>query len=187
MMGIDRAASRAAIRVDGANVIGWAPERVPARASDTCPEERGIFASLTVEENLLLPPVVEAGGMPLEEIYRLFPNLWDRRRQPRARSSPAASSRCSPSARILRTGAELLSRRADRGPGPGDRPADPTLVQSLKTRGLTILLVEQNIRFARTVADRLYVVENGQDPRHDPERRELAQRIAEYSTTYLGL
>ena len=126
-----------------------------------CPEERGIFASLSVEENLLLPPVVRPGGMSVAEIYELFPNLAERRRGQGTKLSGGEQQMLA-IGRILRTGARLLLL---------DEPTEglaPVIVQqigvtigTLKRKGFTILLVEQNFRFAATVADRHYVVEHG--------------------------
>ncbi|HCL76293.1 MAG TPA: ABC transporter ATP-binding protein, partial [Pseudomonas sp.] len=125
------------------------------------PEERGIFSSLTVEENLTLPPVIAKGGMSLKEIYALFPNLEERRSSPGTKLSGGEQQMLA-MARILRTGARLLLL---------DEPTEglaPVIVQrigevlvTLKQRGMTILLVEQNFRFASKVADRFYVVDHG--------------------------
>ena len=126
-----------------------------------CPEERGIFASLDVEENLLLPPKVAPGGLPLEEIFELFPNLKERLRSQGTKLSGGEQQMLA-IARILRTGAKLLLL---------DEPTEglaPVIVQQigrtiarLKRDGFTILLVEQNFRFAQAVADRHYIVEHG--------------------------
>jgi branched-chain amino acid transport system ATP-binding protein len=126
-----------------------------------CPEERGIFASLTVEENLLLPPEVKPGGLTLDQIHALFPNLKERRRSQGTKLSGGEQQMLA-IGRILRTGARLLLL---------DEPTEglaPVLVQQigatirrLKSAGFTILLVEQNFRFAATVADRHYVMEHG--------------------------
>ena len=126
-----------------------------------CPEERGIFASLDVDENLMLPPAVRPGGMALDEIYRLFPNLQERRRSQGTRLSGGEQQMLA-IARILRTGATLLLL---------DEPTEglaPVIVQQigaairqLKQRGFTVLLVEQNFYFASTVADRHYLIEHG--------------------------
>jgi branched-chain amino acid transport system ATP-binding protein len=126
-----------------------------------CPEERGIFASLDVEENLLLPPQVGPGGLSLEQIYELFPNLRERLRSQGTKLSGGEQQMLA-IARILRTGARLLLL---------DEPTEglaPVIVQQigrtiekLKAQGFTILLVEQNFRFAQTVADRHYIVEHG--------------------------
>jgi len=152
---------RGSIRIAGAEVIGWTPERIARAGVGYCPEERGIYASLTVEENLRLPPVVRSGGVAVEEIYRLFPNLHERRRSQGSKLSGGEQQMLA-IGRILRTGADLLLLdEPTEGLAPVIVQQIEALVHSLKTRGFTILLVEQNIRFARTVADRHYVVENG--------------------------
>jgi len=176
---------RGSIRLAGENVIGWTPERVARAGVGYCPEERGIYASLSVEENLLLPRMVKAGGVPLEEIYRLFPNLWERRHSQGSKLSGGEQQMLA-IGRILRTGAELLLLdEPTEGLAPVIVQQIQALVHSLKTRGFTILLVEQNIRFARTVADRHYVVENGRILDMIPNAA-LAEgsRVLE---TYLGL
>jgi len=127
-----------------------------------CPEERGIFASLNVEENLLLPPVVRAGGLPLDRIFELFPNLKERLGSSQGTKLSGGEQQMLAIARILRTGARLLLL---------DEPTEglaPVIIQqigktirALKEQGFTILLVEQNFRFASTVADRYYVMEHG--------------------------
>ena len=126
-----------------------------------CPEERGIFASLDVEENLLLPPQVAEGGLSVEEVFKLFPNLRERLRSQGTKLSGGEQQMLA-IGRILRTGAKLLLL---------DEPTEglaPVIVQQigatiaqLKSRGFTILLVEQNFRFAQTVADRHYIIEHG--------------------------
>ena len=126
-----------------------------------CPEERGIFSSLDVEENLLLPPQIGPGGMSLQQIFELFPNLKERLRSQGTKLSGGEQQMLA-IARILRTGARLLLL---------DEPTEglaPVIIQqigktirTLKSQGVTILLVEQNFRFAQTVADRHYIVEHG--------------------------
>jgi branched-chain amino acid transport system ATP-binding protein len=147
-----------------------------------CPEERGIFASLDVEENLLLPPVVRSGGLGLDEIYAIFPNLLERRRSQGTKLSGGEQQMLA-IARILRTGATLLLL---------DEPTEglaPVIVQqiggvlrTLKSKGFTILLVEQNFRFASTVADRHYIVDNGRviDAIDNAYLMENAEKLHEY-------
>jgi branched-chain amino acid transport system ATP-binding protein len=173
------------IRIAGANVVGWTPERVARAGVGYCPEERGIYASLSVEENLLLPRTVREGGVSLEEIYRLFPNLWERRRSQGSKLSGGEQQMLA-IGRILRTGAELLLLdEPTEGLAPVIVQQIQALVHSLKSRGFTILLVEQNIRFARTVADRHYVVENGRVLDMIPNAAlPQGSRVLE---TYLGL
>jgi branched-chain amino acid transport system ATP-binding protein len=149
------------VRFAGAELIALPSNRIARLGVGYCPEERGIFASLDVEENLLLPPVVRPGGLGLDEIYRLFPNLLERRQSQGTKLSGGEQQMLA-IARILRTGANLLLL---------DEPTEglaPVIVQqiggvlrTLKEKGFTILLVEQNFRFAATVADRHYIVEHG--------------------------
>jgi len=149
------------IAFEGAETIKFASNRIARLGIAWCPEERGIFSSLNVEENLLLPPVVRDGGLPVEQIYELFPNLRERRKSQGTKLSGGEQQMLA-IGRILRTGARLLML---------DEPTEglaPVIVQQigrtiakLKTQGFTILLVEQNFRFAATVADRHYVVEHG--------------------------
>lgn len=126
------------------------------------PEERGIFATLSVEENLMLPPVVAEGGMSVAEIYRLFPNLQERRRSPGTKLSGGEQQMLA-MARILRTGANtLLLDEPTEGLAPVIIDAIGVVLQELRSRGMTVVLVEQNFRFASKVADRFYVMDHGQ-------------------------
>jgi branched-chain amino acid transport system ATP-binding protein len=149
------------IRYQGMETARLRSDRIARMGLAICPEERGIFASLDVEENLLLPPVVASGGLALERIYALFPNLRERKRSQGTKLSGGEQQMLA-IGRILRTGARLLLL---------DEPTEglaPVIVQhigrtigQLKSEGFNILLVEQNFRFAATVADRHYVMENG--------------------------
>ena len=149
------------IAFEGQETIAWPSNRVARAGIAFCPEERGIFASLSVEENLLLPPVVGEGGLPIAQILDMFPNLRERLHSPGTKLSGGEQQMLA-IGRILRTGARLLLL---------DEPIEglaPVIVQQigrtigeLKRRGFTILLVEQNFRFAATVADRHYVMEHG--------------------------
>lgn len=126
------------------------------------PEERGIFATLTVEENLLLPPVVAQGGMSVREIYDLFPNLEERRKSPGTKLSGGEQQMLA-MARILRTGARcLLLDEPTEGLAPVIIQAIGDVLRQLKVRGMTVVLVEQNFRFASKVADRFYLMDHGQ-------------------------
>jgi len=149
------------IRFKGTETVMLGSNRIARLGIAFCPEERGIFSSLDVQENLLLPPQVAAGGLPLERIYELFPNLKERLKSQGTKLSGGEQQMLA-IGRILRTGAKLLLL---------DEPTEglaPVIVQQigrtiarLKSEGFTILLVEQNFRFAATVADRHYVMENG--------------------------
>ena len=150
------------IRYRGAETIGFGPKEVARAGIAFCPEERGIFASLTVAENLTLPPIIQPGGMDLATIHALFPNLKERAGSPGTKLSGGEQQMLA-IARILRTGARLLLL---------DEPTEglaPVIVQQIgrtireiKARGFTVLMVEQNFRFAATVADRHYVMEHGE-------------------------
>ena len=149
------------ISIGGASAIALPPHLVARLGVGYCPEERAIFASLSCEENLLLPPAQSSGGMPLEEIYTLLPNLAERRQTPGTRLSGGEQQMLA-IARILRTGARvLLLDEISEGLAPVivDRLFD--LITELKSRGYTILLVEQNKYFAEPLADRFLVVERG--------------------------
>jgi branched-chain amino acid transport system ATP-binding protein len=149
------------IRYAGRELIGLSSDRIARAGIAYCPEERGIYASLDVEENLLLPPVVAPGGMSVEEIYALFPNLRERRRSQGSKLSGGEQQMLA-IGRILRTGAKLLLLdEPTEGLAPIIVELIGRVIQTLKARGFTILLVEQNSRFAATVADRHYIIENG--------------------------
>ena len=150
------------IVVNGNETIGMPAHQIPRLGVGYCPEERGIFASLSVEENLLLPPTVRSGGMSLDELYEMFPNLYERRFSQGTRLSGGEQQMLA-MARILRTGARLLLLdEPTEGLAPVIIQRIGEVLQTLKQRGMTILLVEQNFRFASKVADRFYVVDHGQ-------------------------
>jgi branched-chain amino acid transport system ATP-binding protein len=145
----------------GAELIGLPSNRIARLGIAYCPEERGIFASLDVEENLMLPPVVRPGGMSVEEIYQIFPNLRERRRSQGTKLSGGEQQMLA-IGRILRTGANLLLLdEPTEGLAPVIVQQIGRVIETLKAKGFTILLVEQNFRFASTVADRHYIVEYG--------------------------
>jgi len=150
------------IRFEGKELIDRSSDKIARAGIAFCPEERGIFASLSVEENLLLPPQVRSGGLSLASIFELFPNLKERLGSSQGTKLSGGEQQMLAIARILRTGARLLLL---------DEPTEglaPVIIQqigktirALKEQGFTILLVEQNFRFASTVADRYYVMEHG--------------------------
>src|SRR6184192_862378 len=149
------------IRFRGAELIELPSNRIARLGIAYCPEERGIFASLDVEENLMLPPAVRAGGMGVDEIYAIFPNLRDRRRSQGTKLSGGEQQMLA-IGRILRTGASLLLLdEPTEGLAPVIVQRIGQVIRQLKERGFTILLVEQNFHFAATVADRHYVMEDG--------------------------
>jgi branched-chain amino acid transport system ATP-binding protein len=149
------------IRLNGRSTQGLQPENIARLGVAYCPEERGIFASLTVEENLLLPPVLMPGGMTIDEIHALFPNLKERRASYGARLSGGEQQMLA-IARILRTGAKLLLLdEPTEGLAPVIVRKIGQTIMALRERGFTILMVEQNFRFASRLADRFYVIEEG--------------------------
>ena len=149
------------IRFDGKDMLRVPLHRTARHGIGYVPEERGIFSTLTVEENLTLPPVIAKGGMSLAEIYQLFPNLEERRKSPGTKLSGGEQQMLA-MARILRTGAKLLLLdEPTEGLAPVIIQRIGEVLQTLKQRGMTILLVEQNFRFASKVADRFYVVDHG--------------------------
>jgi branched-chain amino acid transport system ATP-binding protein len=149
------------VQFEGRETVGNPSDVIARLGLAYCPEERGIFSSLNVEENLLLPPTVKPGGMSLAEIYRLFPNLEERRRSQGTKLSGGEQQMLA-IGRILRTGANLLLLdEPTEGLAPVIVQRIGEIIRQLKERGYTILLVEQNFHFAATVADRHYVMEDG--------------------------
>jgi branched-chain amino acid transport system ATP-binding protein len=150
------------VKFRDAQMVGRAPNQIARAGIALCPEERGIFGSLSVTENLMLPPIVAPGGLDIATIYTLFPNLKERARTAHGTRLSGGEQQMLAIARILRTGAKMLLL---------DEPTEglaPVIVQQIgrtiheiKNRGFTVLLVEQNFRFAATVADRHYVMEHG--------------------------
>jgi branched-chain amino acid transport system ATP-binding protein len=152
---------RGSIRFRGQEVIGEPSNRIARLGIAYCPEERGIFASLNVRENLLLPPHVQPGGLSVDEIHALFPNLKERATSQGTKLSGGEQQMLA-IGRILRTGAKLLLLdEPTEGLAPVIVQQIGRTIQALRTKGFTILLVEQNFHFAATVADRHYVVEHG--------------------------
>ena len=151
------------IKVNGLDVLGMPTHEVARLGIGYCPEERGIFTSLTCEQNLMLPPKVGEGmAMEVAEIYKMFPNLYERRSSPGGKLSGGEQQMLS-IARILRTGANiLLLDEITEGLAPVIVHKLSEVVRTLKDRGFTIILVEQNFRFASKLADRNYVIEHGQ-------------------------
>lgn len=149
------------IMIDGVEAVNLPPHRIARLGIGFCPEERGIFASLTCEENLLLPPEVASGGMGLDEIYSIFPNLYERRASPGTRLSGGEQQMLAV-ARILRSGARLLLLdEISEGLAPVIVQVLARTIRMLREKGLTIIMVEQNFRFAAPLADRFYVMEHG--------------------------
>jgi branched-chain amino acid transport system ATP-binding protein len=149
------------VKYEGKEFVNARPDVIARAGIAYCPEERGIFASLDVTENLMLPPMVRPGGMPLDEIYTLFPNLKERARSQGTKLSGGEQQMLA-IARILRTGARrLLLDEPSEGLAPVIVQQIGRTIRELKKRGFTVLLVEQNFRFAQTVADRHYVMEHG--------------------------
>jgi len=149
------------IRLQGTELVGLAPFRIGRLGIGFVPEERGIFASLDVEENLMLPPQVQPGGLSVAEIFELFPNLKERLRSQGTRLSGGEQQMLA-IARILRTGARLLLLdEPTEGLAPVIIQQIGRVIRTLKDKGFTVLLVEQNFRFAATLADRHYVMEDG--------------------------
>ncbi|MBX3554268.1 MAG: ABC transporter ATP-binding protein [Pseudolabrys sp.] len=153
---------KGSVKFEGKELIGLASDKIARAGIALCPEERGIFASLDVRENLMLPPEIRPGGLSLDRIFELFPNLKERLGSSQGTKLSGGEQQMLAIGRILRTGARLLLL---------DEPTEglaPVIIQqigrtirSLKQQGFTILLVEQNFRFASTVADRYYVMEHG--------------------------
>jgi len=173
---------KGSVRFEGAETIALSSDRIARLGAAFCPEERGIFASLNVHENLLLPPAVRAGGLTVEQVFELFPNLKERLASQGTKLSGGEQQMLA-IGRILRTGARLLLL---------DEPTEglaPVIVQQightisrLKAEGFTILLVEQNFRFASRVADRHYVMEGGRvvDMIPNAELESNLEKIHEY-------
>jgi branched-chain amino acid transport system ATP-binding protein len=149
------------VRYQGTETVGLASNHIARLGIAYCPEERGIFSSLSVRENLELPPVVKPGGMSLDEVYQLFPRLKERANNQGTKLSGGEQQMLA-IARILRTGAKLLLLdEPTEGLAPVIVQHIGEIIRTVKKKGFTVLLVEQNFHFAATVADRHYVVEHG--------------------------
>lgn len=150
------------IKIKGTETVGMPTHRIAHLGVGYCPEERGVYASLSVEENLLLPPVVKPGGMTLPELYEMFPNLAERR-DSRGTQLSGGEQQMLAMARILRTGADLLLLdEITEGLAPVIVERLGQVLTFLRGRGFTVVLVEQNFHFAAPLADRHYVIEHGQ-------------------------
>jgi branched-chain amino acid transport system ATP-binding protein len=176
---------KGSVRVRGSEAIALPPHRIARLGLGYCPEERGIFSSLSTEENLMLPPVLAAGGMAVEQIYTMFPNLKERASSQGTRLSGGEQQMLAV-ARILRTGARLLLLdEISEGLAPVIVQKLAQMVVDLRSAGYTIVMVEQNFRFAAPLADRFLVMEHGQVIQTFTQA-ELPQRM-ERLHEYLGV
>ena len=173
------------VMIDGQEAIHLATHKIARLGLGYCPEERGIFSSLSCEENLLLPPKIGEGGMSLDEIYAMFPNLSERRASQGTRLSGGEQQMLA-MARILRMGAKiLLLDEITEGLAPVIVQTLGRVIRELKAKGLTIIMVEQNFRFAAPLADRHYVMEHGKIAAM-VEKHELAAK-ADMLHEFLGV
>lgn len=176
---------KGSVRVRGSEAIALAPHRIARLGLGYCPEERGIFSSLSAEENLMLPPTLAPGGMPIAQIYAMFPNLQERAHSQGTRLSGGEQQMLAV-ARILRTGARLLLLdEISEGLAPVIVQKLAQMVVDLRRQGYTIVMVEQNFRFAAPLADRFLVMEHGQVIQAFSQA-ELPQRL-ERLHEYLGV
>jgi branched-chain amino acid transport system ATP-binding protein len=181
IMGIMRKRT-GSVMINGSETIGWRSRQVARQGLGYVPEERGIYASLSVEENLFLPPRLKAGGMSTDEIFTLFPNLKERLSSQGTKLSGGEQQMLA-IARILRTGAQLLLLdEPTEGLAPIIVEQIRQLLIELKARGFTILLVEQNFRFAASLADRHYIVDQGVvvDAMSNDDVKRDEQRVMNY-------
>ncbi|MBI5255588.1 MAG: ABC transporter ATP-binding protein [Burkholderiales bacterium] len=176
---------KGSVKVHGTETIGLATHRIAQLGIGYCPEERGIFSSLSAEENLMLPPRLAEGGMSLEQIYTMFPNLRERAHSQGTRLSGGEQQMLAV-ARILRTGARLLLLdEISEGLAPVIVQKLAEMVQALRKQGYTIVMVEQNFRFAAPLADRFLVMEHG-EVIQEFTQAELPDRMARLHE-YLGV
>ena len=176
---------KGSVKVHGTEAIGLATHRIARLGIGYCPEERGIFSSLSTEENLMLPPVLGPGGMAVEQIYAMFPNLKERAGSQGTRLSGGEQQMLAV-ARILRTGARLLLLdEISEGLAPVIVQKLAEMVLALRRQGYTIVMVEQNFRFAAPLADRFLVMEHGEVIQHFTQA-ELPSRL-ERLHEYLGV
>jgi branched-chain amino acid transport system ATP-binding protein len=171
------------ITFNGTEMISLQPRQIARLGMALCPEERGIFSSLSVEENLMLPPRIADGGLSVERIYDLFPNLYERRKSSQGTKLSGGEQQMLAIARILRTGAKfLLLDEPTEGLAPVIVQQIGRTIKALKDEGFTIVLVEQNFRFAASVADRHYVVDQGKvvDMIPNDQLEENAQKLHDY-------
>jgi branched-chain amino acid transport system ATP-binding protein len=173
---------KGSVKVKGVETIGLAPHRIARLGIGFCPEERGIFSSLSTQENLMLPPVIANGGMTVEQIYTMFPNLRERAHSQGTRLSGGEQQMLAVG-RILRTGAKLLLLdEISEGLAPVIVQKLAEMVVALRQQGYTVVMVEQNFRFAAPLADRFFVMEHGRIVQSFTQAQ-LPERMAQLQET----